>query len=243
MRWVVLPGLALAPEDFAPLARALAADGDVRVLDAWVTPVTAPADELRAALGADGSVPIGLVGHSAGGLAALEWTLLHPDEVARLVLLDPVSPFEPHRPALHPGTRVTRAARAVVGVVAAPLSRSGAAVRRAAVRAVAGSPDALPPDVAAARYGTRSGWLEIADQWFASWQQVPRVLALLESGRRVPPSARPLLVTGQRAGARFLREQRELADALGLERVGVAGQGHLFPLTRPDVVARLAHGS
>lgn len=242
MRWVVLPGLALAPEDFAPLVHALG-PGDVRVLDAWRTPVTAPSDELRAALGLAGPDDpdgVGIVGHSAGGLAALEWTLRHPGEVRRLVLLDPSSPFERHRPSLHPGTPWTRAGRAAVGAAARALAPAGPALRRAAVRAVAAVPDALAPDVAAARYGDRSGWLEIADQWTASWVQAPRVRGLLAAGAAVPPSAHPLLVTGTRAGARFLREQRETAERLHIPRVGLAGEGHLFPLTRPDVVARLA---
>lgn len=239
MIWVVLPGLALTAEDYAPLARAIGPDGDVRVLDAWRTPVTDPADALRSALGVDGSDDVALVGHSAGGLAALEWALLHPGEVRRLVLLDPSSPFERHRPALHPGTGVTRAGRAVVGAVADVLAPSGPALRRVAVRAVARRPDPLARDVAAERYGGRPGWLEIADQWAASWAQAPRVRGLLDDGRRLPASARPLLVTGTRASARFLREQRELAERLDLPRVGVAKQGHLFPLTRPDEVARL----
>ena len=57
MTWVVLPGLALTPEDFAPLAHALGtASGtdDVRVLDAWRVPVTGPVDVVREGLGVDG---------------------------------------------------------------------------------------------------------------------------------------------------------------------------------------------
>ncbi|WP_435738455.1 alpha/beta hydrolase [Cellulosimicrobium sp. PMB13] len=239
MIWVVLPGLALAPEDYVPLARAIDPDGDVRVLDAWRTPVTDPAGSLRSALDVDGSDDVALVGHSAGGLAALEWALLHPDEVRRLVLLDPSSPFERHRPALHPGTRASRAGRAAVGAVADVLAPTGPALRRAAVRAVAHRPDDLARDVAAARYGDRAGWLDVADQWTASWEQAPRVRRLLDDGRAVPSSAHPLLITGTRASARFLREQRELAERLDLPRVGVAEEGHLFPLTRADAVGRL----
>ncbi|MFC8921197.1 alpha/beta fold hydrolase [Cellulosimicrobium sp. NPDC057127] len=236
---VVLPGLALAPEDFTPLARAVAPDGDVRVLDAWCTPVTDPVDAVRDALGVDGASGVVLVGHSSGGLAALEWALLHPEEVVRLVLLDPESPFEPHLPGLHPGTPVARAGTAAAGALGRALAPAGTALRRAAVRLVARRADPLAAEVAAARYGDGRAWPLLADQWFASWPQSRRVRALLDDGLRLAPTTDALLVTGTRASARFLRSQRLLADRLGVPYVGLAGEGHLFPLTRPDVVGRL----
>jgi lipase len=246
MTWVVLPGLALTPEDFAPLARALGAAGgtdDVRVLDAWRVPVTGPVDAVRAGLGVDGSEPVDLVGHSVGGLTALEWALLHPDEVRRLVLLDPTSPWEAHLPALHTGRAPARAGTAAASVLAAGLAVTGPELRRVGVRVVARRPDRLSHQVSRARYGSRDAWTALAHQWFASWEQAPRVRALLDGGRALPPTAEPLLVTGLRASARFLRQQRELSDRLAVPRVGLADEGHLFPLTRPDVVARLALGT
>ncbi|MET3973785.1 alpha/beta hydrolase [Cellulosimicrobium sp. BE325] len=252
MTWVVLPGLALTPEDFAPLARALgtasgpgapARSDDVRVLDAWRVPVTGPVDVVRAGLGVDGSEPVDLVGHSVGGLTAIEWALLHPGEVRRLVLLDPTSPWEVHLPALHTGTVAARAGTAVAGALAAGLAVTGPALRRAGVRVVTRAPDRLPHDLARARYGSRDAWTLLAHQWFASWEQAPRVRALLDDGHRLPAGAEPLLVAGLRASARFLRAQRELSDRLTVPRVGLAGEGHLYPLTRPDAVARLAVGT
>lgn len=240
---VVLPGLALTPEDFGPLVRAVAPDGDARVLDAWRTPVTDPVDAVRQALGVDGASRVVLVGHSSGGLAALEWALLHPEEVARLVLLDPESPLEPHVPALHPGTPLARAGTVSAGALGRALAPAGPALRRLAFALAARRRDRLAAEVAAARYGDDRAWPALADQWFASWAQARRVRSLLDDGRSLAPTTDALLVTGLRASARFLRAQRELAERLDVPRVGLAGEGHLFPLTRPDVVARLVRAS
>src|SRR6478609_3655874 len=102
--WVVLPGLLLAPSDMEPVARVVREqfpDATVRVLDSWDTAVTAPVAAIRAELGlADDQAPgsVGLVGHSVGGLAAIEWALTHPEELGAVLLLDPTTPFLPRRP-------------------------------------------------------------------------------------------------------------------------------------------------
>ncbi|MEK8226020.1 alpha/beta fold hydrolase [Oerskovia sp. M15] len=70
-------------------------DATVQVLDSWETAVTAPVEAIRAQLGLTAEQrpgSVGLVGHSVGGLAAIEWALTHPDELGAVVLLDPTTP-------------------------------------------------------------------------------------------------------------------------------------------------------
>ena len=80
-RWVVLPGLAETPEEFGRVV-SLLPSCELRLIDPWHTPVTSAPDVLSSAAGVES--PIGLVGHSIGGLAALRWMLTRPSEV-RLV--------------------------------------------------------------------------------------------------------------------------------------------------------------
>jgi len=90
--WLILPGWGLAPDDYASLAKGLGSDANV--VDSWRTPTTGDISAVRAALGADDS-EIDLIGHSIGGLAAVEWALRYPEQIGRLVLLDPTTPRSP----------------------------------------------------------------------------------------------------------------------------------------------------
>jgi pimeloyl-ACP methyl ester carboxylesterase len=101
--WVLLPGLAESPEEFGEVL-ALLPGSDLRVVDGWSTPVTSPVSELRAGV----TLPVGVLGHSIGGLAALRWTLTHPQEVDRLVLIDSSLTSETGWHWLYPGTRADR---------------------------------------------------------------------------------------------------------------------------------------
>lgn len=256
--WVVLPGLLLAPTDMEPVARAVRErhpDAEVLVLDSWENPVTSPVASIRAGLGLAGlraRGSIGLVGHSVGGLAAIEWALSRPQEVGALVLLDPTPPFLVRRPE--------RAAPAGLGLVAERavhaggrlLSRCGAvttrgpALRRRAWFARTGRPDPLPAEEAARRYGTPEAWRLLMGQYEQSWAQAERVTRLFaERGDALDVMpARPTLLVGwgRRGMGAFLREERELGERLGAAVYGLPGEGHLFPLTRPDAVAQVLRG-
>ena len=92
MTWLILPGWGLPPKDYEKLADLLGPD--TRTLDSWKVPLTADTDDIRAELGASDSQKVDLLGHSLGGLAAIEWALRRPGQVRQLVLIDPTAPDE-----------------------------------------------------------------------------------------------------------------------------------------------------
>ncbi len=256
--WVVLPGLLLAPSDMEPVARVVREqypDATVLVLDSWDTAVTAPVGEVRAQLGlveaqAPGSV--GLVGHSVGGLAAIEWALTHPEEVGAVLLLDPTTPFLPRRPERPAPVGLTLLAERVVHTSGLLLSRCpavtrwGPALRRRAWYDATHRPDPLPDDEAVRRYGTPEAWRLLTGQYEQSWAQAERVTELFarDAGALQRLAVRPVQLVGwgRRGQGAFLREERELGARLGARVYGLRGEGHMFPLTRPDVVAQVLRG-
>ena len=256
--WVVLPGLLLAPSDMEPVARVVreqSPDATVLVLDSWDTAVTAPVGEVRAQLGlveaqAPGSV--GLVGHSVGGLAAIEWALTHPEEVGAVLLHDPTTPFLPRRPERPAPVGLTLLAERVVHTSGLLLSRCpavtrwGPALRRRAWYDATHRPDPLPDDEAVRRYGTPEAWRLLTGQYEQSWAQAERVTELFarDAGALQRLAVRPVQLVGwgRRGQGAFLREERELGARLGAKVDGLRGEGHMVPLTRPDVVAQVLRG-
>ena len=257
--WVVLPGLLLAPSDMEPVARVVREqfpDARVRVLDSWDTAVTAPVAAIRAELGlADDQAPgsVGLVGHSVGGLAAIEWALTHPEELGAVLLLDPTTPFLPRRPERPAPVGLTLLAERVVHTSGLLLSRCGAvtsrgpALRRRAWYDATHRPDPLSDEEAVRRYGTPEAWRLLTGQYEQSWAQAERVTALFarDAGALRRLAVRPvqLVGLGRRGQGAFLREERELGARLGATVYGLRGEGHMFPLTRPDVVAQVLRGA
>lgn len=248
--WAVLPGLALAPSDYDGVVAALRDAGatDVRVLDSWEVPVTEHVGLARAALGLEAVEPgtLGLVGHSSGGTAAVEWALRHGADLASLVLLDPSPPDAAGAPLVEPGAPLERAGRVVVGAAGAWVGRAGPAVRRAVLGTWYHAPDRVDPDERAWRFGSAAGWTTVWDQLAQSWGQERRVAHLLADeaatwrARGVPTSL--LVAYDLRTPARVLRAARSLGDRLGARVLGLPGQTHLFPQARPEVVAAAARG-
>ena len=152
MTWFILPGWGLPPKDYEKLAGLLGPD--TRTLDSWKVPLTADTDDIRAELGALDSPKVDLLGHSLGGLAAIEWALRRPDQVRQLVLIDPTAPDEvPSR--FHVEGKLRRGMDKLAGAAVEALWRVGPQIRRWGIRQTTGSEDALPIDEARARYGTR----------------------------------------------------------------------------------------
>lgn len=237
--WVMVPGLAEAPGEFGEVV-ALLSGSDLRVVDPWVTPVTAPVAELRAGV----TLPVGLLGHSIGGLAALRWTLLHPSEVDRLVLIDSSLTSETGWRWLYPGTRGDRAIRSVLrgmGLVGVP-QLLGVVARRLFIRIGSiRNRDLLSKAEARSRYAAANSWLLFWDELSGSWALAAEVGRLLAS----PPAAMPptvvLVATGGSSrftAASWLAGQRALATQLDATVEVLPDSAHLVHLDRPDAIAK-----
>ncbi|GAA3557745.1 alpha/beta hydrolase [Kribbella ginsengisoli] len=241
--WVMVPGLAEAPEEFGEVL-SLLPDRDIQVLDPWLTPITAPVSELRRGL----TLPVGLLGHSIGGLAVLRWTLTHPEEVERLVLIDTSLTSETGWRWLYPGTVGDRLVRAVLrglGRFGVP-QLIGTTARRLLIRVGSmRNNDLLSRATARRRYGAAGSWLLFWDELTGSWELAAEVARLLESPPAVLPPTVVLVATG--GSSRFtaqgwLAGQRALADRLNATVEVLPDSAHLIHLDRPDAIAKAVAG-
>ncbi|WP_405062543.1 alpha/beta hydrolase [Kribbella sp. NBC_01505] len=244
MPWIVLPGMAETAEEFARVVELLP-ECELHVIDPWQTPVNADPDVLRAAAGVPDGVPVGLIGHSIGGLAALRWTLTRPGEVARLVLVDSTLPSESGQRWLYPGTGAERVIRVMLGFYGRiGLPRLvGPLVRRSMVRVGSiAKRDPLSKATIRQRYGDSRSWQRFWAELAASWTTAAEV------GKLLPGSGVPavlLVATGgsSRSGAdTWLAGQRELATALSGTVEVLTDSAHLVHIDRPDAIAAAVRG-
>jgi pimeloyl-ACP methyl ester carboxylesterase len=236
LSWIVLPGLAETPEEFGPIVDLLPADSDIRIVDPWRTPVTSPPAELTA------GTPVGLVGHSIGGLAALRWTLQHPDQVAALVLVDTSLTSETGLRWFYPDTPGDRAVRAfltLLGRLGLPALLGPAARRLLIPLGSTAGRDRLPKATVQARYGTTYSWLLFWQELIASWALAREVGELLTRPIEAPPTV-VLVATGGSSrftAGRWSRAQRRLAERLSADVQLLPDSAHLVHLDRPDAIA------
>jgi lipase len=242
MIWIVLPGLAETPEEFARVVELLP-DEDLRIIDPWRTPIAADVDELRAAAGVPSDAEIGLIGHSIGGLPAMRWALTRPLEVARLVLVDTSLTSETGVRWFYPGTRGDRAARAFLGFlgqIGVP-QLLGPTLRRLIVWI--GSivnQDLLSKATAKSRYGTSMSWVLFWDELASSWEVAAEVAKLVAAPVGPIPPAVFLVATGgssRPTAGHWLAGQRRLAEALHGTVEVLPDSAHLVQLDRPDAIA------
>ncbi len=240
--WVVLPGLAETPEEFARVVELLPGL-DLRVIDPWRTPITSDVDELRRVAGVPADAPIGLIGHSIGGLAVLRWALTRPLEVSRLVLVDSSLTSETGWRWLYPGTRGARAVSAVLrflGRVGVP-QLLGPTARRLIVRiGSTTNRDLLSKATARKRYGDARSWLLFWGELASSWELAAEVGKLVAGpvGEVAPTTL--LVATGGSSrftAERWLAGQRRLAEVLGGTVEVLPDSAHLVHLDRPDAIA------
>ncbi len=240
--WIVLPGLAETPEEFARVVELLP-DEDLRVIDPWRTPITSSVDELRTAAAVPADAEIGLIGHSIGGLAALRWALTRPLEVTRLVLVDTSLTSETGVRWLYPGTRGDRAVRAflrLLGRIGVP-QLLGPGVRRLIVRIGSmTNHDLLSMATARKRYGEALSWLLFWDELASSWELAAEVGKLVAAPVGEVASTTLLVATGGSSrftASRWLAGQRRLADVLDGSVEVLSDSAHLMHLDRPDAIA------
>jgi pimeloyl-ACP methyl ester carboxylesterase len=224
-RWLVLPGLACPPGCFDAVAARLRTRGvpvELDVRDAWRASFLA--DDLDTVL--DGRSYEGVVGHSLGGLLALELALRRPDRVGHVVLVDPTPPGEQGPPAaVRAGLR--RLAPVVARVARVPGVGGG-------IDALLGRRWARSGVPSAGRFRDDLVWQRVWRELEVGWDRARRVDAALSADR---PQPRPDLLLPLPVTRRSRRDHERLTALVGARTRYVPGTGHLLMCDRPDVVA------
>ena len=224
----------MPPEDYAELATLL--PGEVRVLDAYQVWLTGPIAQTRAWLLAQGRwESVRLVGHSAGGAAALEWLFTFPDEVESVALLDCVDPNENPAKFFLPGKPLHRVVDALLWAAGGwPwLARRLAHWGRGLFWGLfTKTPDPLSSDDIERIWGNRAGLRAVWHQVFDRYNQEARVRNLWDSIPSLPEGV-PIVALHSDSDAPY---QKGLAQRLRAKVIPIDGD-HLFPTLLPTETA------
>lgn len=177
-----------------------------------------------------------VVGHSMAGPHAEALARHHPELVAGLVLVDASVEWAPKRPGSgEVWLQTARATRALMWVP--PLRPLGSLADRV-LTATQSRRRFFDPTSALAKevYRTRDAAASvIAEQ--AAYNAQLWDLAEVRAGKPLPPVSAVVLTAAGDGGAKWVADQRRLAELLGGSHVVAEDSRHLIMLDRPDLVA------
>ncbi|APQ55002.1 Hydrolase/acyltransferase [Corynebacterium pseudotuberculosis] len=196
---------------------------DAKILNSWEKPLSSSIADLREHL--QPGEKINIFGHSVGGLVAMEWAWLYPQEVDRLVLADPSEPVHVRRRLvpewLKEGTSVALGELFPLGHKLTQLTSSDLNSKFSELRR---------------HYGGRDNARSFDEFLKAEARQ--RRLATAFEGKNPAPMAKTTLLVGAGLGLQrgFWESQKKLGEQLRAETVFLRGENHMFPVNNPELI-------